>query len=321
MQVYDKINRLNLGPKPYFLPVYSNGSPIWKHPIILAAYTCMPNKIAKLPFDYDKTLIVSESGGNLRPGQRPETSTDCLRAQFRAMSDIGLTLDFPTKLRMSMDKQEKIEFLQSSDYERKKSLDKTIQCAEEAIQLKPQFESIFEHEMELMAVIQGWNLPSAIFCTNELASLDFNFYAFGLVSTVTSAATINQETILEELNWIRDIIGKKAWLHLLGTTNVNFLRLAKDLITSFDSARLSHYAAFGMALHEDGSIISLKRDITQRGKSKYIQEKVKSQELPVLCDREESSLLPIPSKGEDYRKIQEINYENFMKILNRTLWV
>ena len=312
--VKEKLQHLELGPKPYFLPVLAGSTPYWKHPSILVAWSRIPLVRQKLPYDYNKTLIIVESGGYLE--EKPSTEEECLSKQMRIYPDLCFTLDFPVKVIARQ--KEKLEVRRSlytlPESEKRKRVEMTIQNAKLAMEIKEKVQEIWNHVFEPMAVLHGYDKASLIHCTEELYSMGYEFFAMGTVPTDVGARHIPH--IVSELELVRDIVGNKCFIHLLGITEVkvlkrvslssnqttlfgdddevSLLKQAKNLIDSFDSATLTHMAVYAKLFTPDGKTIDTKTNPNY----KHLY----------------------PTNRFEYQRLQELNFQNFIKYLKKELW-
>jgi hypothetical protein len=290
---------LELGKKPYFFPVYAGSTPAWKHPSILASYDIIPPTRQKLPFNYEKTLLVVESGGYLETG-KPESQKECIEKQMRIMPDLFLTLDIPTKIKgvgRGRDLEERRKKFLMSEPEKKECVDETIRNAKIAMELKETVSELYNHPYEPMAVIQSYDKKSLVYCTEQLYSLGYEFYSFGGIPTDVSARNI--PAIESSVYLVRDIVGKGAWLHILGVADLDIIIRIKDAITSFDAASMTWYSTYASLIKPDGSAVRL----GERGK---------------ITDSKHGHLYPKTTLG--YLLLQEKNFENYLEFLHRELW-
>lgn len=326
-----------LGHAPYFLPCYTyRSTPIWDWATILMTFDCVPGKIThaiRKPWNPDKTLVIIESGGFA--AVRPSGAEDCLKKQLRTFPDLCFTLDFPVKMKTSikgrgivrgrvcpycsltLKKKEgvcprcgskvsrvggKTELVDLTKPQKLRRIQQTINCAKEAMELRDEYRSMYEQQFDVMAVIQGYDLKSLVYCTAEMVSFGYDFFAFGIVTTDASARMKTPLTIIEGMHTVRDIIDKRAWLHLLGLTDVRWLLRLYGLYQSFDSATITIHSKNATMMMPDGSNVSLARNISDHGLSsaKHLQHK--------------------PVTLQDYLDLQRINFKNYITYLNRTLW-
>jgi len=245
MKVKTKINSLNLGKNPYFFPLLKLPStPVWKYPSILVAFDSIPKYMSRLPLDYNATLIMVESGGYIpNPPSSPE---ECLQRQINVFPDLVLTLDYPVKKGRGGDLPVK---------EKEKRVEKTIQNAKKAMELKNWVCGRYNRKFELVAVIQGYDIPSIRRCAMKMQSFGYEYYALGSVTTQASSRKLPE--IKRVLGEVRDIIGKNAWLHILGVMDVNVLHPIKDYITSFDASTITQLATKGTGFREDGTYVKI----------------------------------------------------------------
>ena len=273
MRVQEKVRRLDFrSPRPYFFPVLDASTPVWQHPTILVAYNFLPRYIRKLPLDYDNTLIMVESGGYLpKPPSAPDV---CLQRQIYALPDLALTLDYPVK-------KGRGGFLPKIQKDGR--VDKTIENAKRAMELKDLVGRRYKHDFEPVAVIQGYDIPSISRSTWEMQSFGYEFYALGCVTT--EAASRHSPEIVERVRMVREIIGADTWLHVLGVMDIDLLCLIKNYITSFDATTLTKQAATGTLVKADGSFAKVPLHVRP-----------------------------------DYIELQEKNFNNYLKRLKRYVW-
>lgn len=330
--VKEKIKNLDLGPKPYFLPVLAGSTPYWKHPSVLVSWDRLPPVKQRLPYDYNKTLIMVESGGYLEDN-KPSTQEECMMKQMRIHPDLCLVLDFPVKIKSVGKGRELAERRRTfllPESEKIKLIQKTIDSAKFAMEHKEKLEELWNHIFEPVAIIHSYDKKSLVWCTEELFSLGYEFFCIGGISTDVAAR--NVQDILSMLDIVRSIIGEGTWIHLLGITELRILKRVttnedqsnlssfmnsetndeddtkgfvelltetKDLVNSFDSASITWQAAYAKLILPDGSATSL-------GKGRK-----------ALGERY-ADLYPRDASG--YMKLQEINFSNFMEYLHSNLW-
>ena len=162
-------------------------------------------------------------------------------------------------------------------------MDKTIENAKRAMELKDLVVSKYKHEFEPIAVIQGYDIPMISRCAEEIRSFGYEFYALGCITT--EAPSRRSPEIVERVRMVREIIGEDTWLHVLGVMDVDLLCRIKDYITSFDASTPTRLAATGTLLREDGS----------RAK------------------------VPLHVRPE-YIPLQEKNFNNYLKRLKKYVW-
>lgn len=279
MGVKNKILRLRdrLGPLPYFFPLQSGSTPRWDNcwPSVLLAYGYLPTRLNR-----DNTLVMVESGGYVE--NPPADWWECLLKQMRTYPDLALTLDLPTKM-----KTRGRGWYRLPRGKKERRLAETIRNAEHAMAVKEKIMSDYNHQYEPVAVIQGDDLHSIRRCTEEMRTFGYNYYALGAITT--SPTHRNVPKIIEQIVEVRDLIGKDAWLHLLGFMDVKILRKVKRYITSFDASSLTLSGAYATQRRKDGSTIRLPKHLR-------------------------------PKKTEDYLKLQEENFKNYIEQLKRDLW-
>lgn len=299
-------------PRPYFFPVYNRSTPVWKWETILVSFSYLSAETFKtLPYPPNTTIMV-ESGG-LSVSQ-PIDQLDLIYRQLRLIPDpsIILTYDFPIK-QLTSDKgfcpkcyrilsnldfrcpscgtnvPKKARLLDLSESIKKKLVQKTISNAVIAMKYREHYQERYKSKAEPMAVIQGYDLKSLEYCTRELVDLGYKSFGFGVATT--SAGSRNLEKLTENLTTVRDIIGKHAWLHLLGVTAIVPLVKWKGMYDSFDSALCTITAINATLINKDGPPTKL------------------------------TSNHPLHPTTIGYLRLMEINFINYVKRLEKTLWL
>lgn len=226
-RVKEKIEGLEsrgiLGKKPYFFPLFRKEVPV-KHPTLLLPYTVALDPVPYIPIDRDNTLTMVESGGYLE--KAPSNPRTVLRNQLRVKPDLVLTLDLPMKK-----KGKGTDLSDVSVEEKEWRLRTTLRNAEYAMKEKWRMEISCNWQVELVGVIQGYDLTTVLQSTKMLSKMGFRYYALGAIPT-----KIGKERF-EGVEWckrVRQIIGEEAWLHVLGVGNVDVLEQIKAQIDSFD---------------------------------------------------------------------------------------
>jgi len=288
-------------PPPYYVPVFTDACPQWIWEVVLVGYEAIPDYPVKSWREvrgWNDSLLMTESGGLAKI--RPSDEYECLYKQMNIFPDIVFTLDFPTKMKRPQLKGDslakRMEEWKFPEPVKIRRVKKTVESAKIAMKMKPEIESLFEHEFELFGVIQGYDLNSIIYCTEEIYSLGYEFFGAGVVPTDPA---FRGTTATSMLAIIRDIIGRKSWLHLLGVTDENILLRTKGLYDSFDSAYVSIQAKNAQLVHPDGttSYIGRKIDERRKGSLKWFEFS--------------------PVHKEDYFILQEVNFVNYVTNLYR----
>jgi len=221
-RVEDKIEYLKSSnilddKKPYFVPATNFVRQKIHHYAVLVTYPVTSSFVPNIPVDREKTLIWVESGGfAVSP---PLNYRIVLRRQLRLRPDICLTLDQNVK-------REDLTIEEANE-----RIEDTIKNASRALMFKDEMRTRYNHEFELAAVIQGYNLDTVEWCAESMKEMEFKYYALGAIPT-TSTRDIN-----ETIKWcesVRKIIGTDSWLHVLGMGNKNILYYIKEYIDSFD---------------------------------------------------------------------------------------
>jgi len=307
-------------PKPYYTPVYTSGTPVWKHNFILVGFDTIPSsgRFTKLPFDYDKTIIMVESGGYLsNESAKPLDQNECLIKQMRILPDLCFTLDFPIKAKAAKGVEERIAVKNLPEPVKRRAVERTIKNAKLAFELKDYIISQWEHEFEPVAIIQHYDHNSLVYASAELYSIGYEFFCAGGVATEASVRVMSE--IYEILTTIRDVIGKECWIHLLGVSDVDIIKRVKNYIDSFDSSSLTMYAVYGGMMTEDGKSIGIGRKTRSQGASKYVAVKGQLSLTGEIADFGDRPKLGIEDE-KDLIKVQELNFQNYMKLLKKELW-
>ncbi|WP_312474722.1 queuine tRNA-ribosyltransferase [Neobacillus sp.] len=171
------------------------------------------------------------------------------------------------------------------------SVEKTLFNAYEYVDLISK--SNLPENVELMGVIQGFDIPSTIYCIHELRKLGFN--SFGLGSMLARSP-------LEQIHYMKsvtEIVGSHK-LHIFGVTGIQQIKeMAKLKIASFDSSRPTMVAAFHQIFYSNPFRTYLISD----SNVKKVQERIIK---PLECS------CPICKiKPED---IINISHRHFMKL-------
>jgi len=222
--------------KPMWFNVVGNNSPqyAWSKDILIGYNkTPIPKKIT---LDRNKQLIMIESGGYLKKG-RPKNQYECMKNQFLAFPDIIFTFDEPPK------RIEEITGKKPTLCEMREAVRISNENAKIAINIKEKFQEEYGWEVDVMAVIQSYNLSSLQNTCDYLVNLGYDMFAFGSLPT-KGRTTIDKEKAVRYFRAIREIIGSENYLHLLGVFDINFLKIVKRYIDSTDASSLTRLAAY-----------------------------------------------------------------------------
>jgi tRNA-guanine family transglycosylase len=249
---------------PYCFPLYGGtNTPVWDWHTILLSYLFIPKrkKQVSIPFDYDSTLIMVESGGFIK--NPPSNQMECLKMQLKItpIPDIVLPLDYPVK------KGSGKEHL--TPLEKDRWIQKTVENAELLMQTKERE----GYEFEPMGIIHGYSLRTIGKCAFALKEFGYEFYAIGSITTQAGARSTRD--MIDTCKEVRAIIGENVWLHLLGVMDWKkhvALQDAGVQITSFDASSLTQMPIRGKIHNVDGSIKYIKRGY------KSMQERIQHQE-------------------------------------------
>lgn len=344
MKVYEKITKiLRDEPKPYFFPLYEEKScPVFPSKCILLSFS--NTALNRLPsLDYENCLIMIESGG--LASVKPEDKYDCIKRQLRLKPDLVLSLDIPIKLSRQEKGVKNIitkcrvcgseikitklsasctniscnaiypelvglkdtkKFVQSNFEQKLSAVDTTIKNAKFLIEKRDEFVSSFDHNFEPVAVIQSFDTSSMIYCTEAMYSLGYNFFAFGGISVGSYLRRQILTTVIDSFVTIKDIIGKKSWLHALGITDIKVLKCIKNYIDSFDSAYISIQAKNAHLVRSNGRETKVATKGGVRSPEALLYDIYRK-------DRKGNLTL-------DYKKLQLINFKNYTEKLKRFIW-
>jgi queuine/archaeosine tRNA-ribosyltransferase len=302
-RVMEKLN--SLGKKPLFFPLFGSSTPFWPWKTIFVEFGYLPKtrqRDLRVHYKHGQTIVMVESGG--LSVDHPHNQKQCLHLQSKVDPDLVLTLDYPVKplkdhkgycrncghigsLYKFIDPYcpdcggEIVKHIPLSM--KKKRVEITVENAKLAMEWKPDFQNTYSWNFELVGVIQGFDRETTKWCAEQLHSFGYEFYAFGAGK---------QKDTKERLGMVRDIIGQKSWLHLLGITEIDWLIELKGLYDSFDSATCTVEAKNArMILSETGKSIDLR----------------KSKEYSYL----------VPEDNDGYLKLQMTNFRNYAGALNQ----
>jgi len=294
-----KLSKLH---KPAFFPVYSGSSPEWKWESVLVMFEecpSSPNRHWRVEkgWDYDNTVIMVESGGLARV--KPKDQLECMKKQLRIFPDLTLTLDYPIKI-LRADKgrggEQLLELVKMPEPQKMRRVQKTIESAKIAMKLKDELISQYEHYFEPVAVIQAYDTKSLIYATSEIYSLGYDFICSGGITTCSFMRKF--VPTVRALKDIRDIVGKKVWIHMLGVTALDLLTRLEGY-NSFDSATASIEAKNAHLILPTWGTVTIGKNVGGAG--------LKYHHLN-------------PRNRDGYLKLQQINFENMVKRFERFLW-
>ena len=156
--------------------------------------------------------------------------------------------------------------------------------------------------LQIVYVIQGWNIESIAFCAEEIAKLNARYYGLGSLARVPSTE------IEKRVHLIRKIIGEKPKLHLFAVSSLNTLKKIKNLVDSVDSSTASIMGAMKEVIDPVGRRMHI-------NKFKYMPEC----DCPV-CKQRKGVIFLMGKRGSHihYNKLRKIHnaYQIISKIKN-----
>ena len=189
------------------------------------------NNVAKPP-----RRLMLDSGGYryaIAPSESP-TAKEVFERQLRTIEGcqvetILCTLDYPI-LNPGL-----------SPGEKDQCIDRTIGYAYEFKWLMEQYQ--IPDYVEGMAVIQGYDIPSLLYCTHELKAIGFSRFGLGSLALLK-----HHREILARVEAVMEVVGPD--LHVFGVSAVQTMRALRDLgVGSLDSSRPAKAAMYNQVFY------------------------------------------------------------------------
>lgn len=108
-------------------------------------------------------------------------------------------------------------------------------------------------QTRVVYVIQGWDEESLVYCCEELARLNAEYYALG------SLLGLQPKEIAHRVRLVRNIISKEAKLHLFAVTNPLVIKDVKSFVESVDSSSASIAGAMKEVMKPSGGRFNINR--------------------------------------------------------------
>jgi tRNA-guanine family transglycosylase len=159
---------------------------------------------------FNGTIIIDSGGLSLI--RRPRTQTETFQFQRWLGADFAVHLDRPYVKGPRLGNPGDM-------------LKETLQNARIAKALQSEY-----GDMEVIYVVQGWDLDSYSYCARKLNELNVEYYGVG------SLIGKSTDDIVNIVTRVRNIIGNKARLHIFGISKFETISLIRDQIDSFDSS-------------------------------------------------------------------------------------
>ena len=283
-------------PKPFFMPLHDGFYDYnYTWPIFLLAIDAVQRT---LKYKKEQHVVFTESGGITT--EAPPDPYSCMAMQIQSKPDVVFALDFPMKKTRAG-----IDLTPKTESEKLKTMRWHIQYAKEAVRIKDWFVSEYEHDFEVCPIVQGWDDKSIAWCASEFAALECSFFAGGFYGiTLADRADFKRLIVRsqERTILVRDIIGRKSWLHALGVTQTPLLVSLKKYITSFDSTKPIALAGYNRMTLEDG------RDV-------YVGSRFGQKTGGLAYSQFDYDVFETGEKG-----LSIVNFNNFVKYLYKVLW-
>lgn len=122
------------------------------------------------------------------------------------------------------------------------------QCIDQTIAYAYEFRCLFEkshlpEHVQGLAVIQGYDVPSVVYCAQELKVLGFTHFGLGSLAPLK-----HRREILARVAAVMEIVGPN--LHIFGVSAIKTLRALKDMgIDSVDSSRPAKAAIYNQVFY------------------------------------------------------------------------
>jgi len=134
-----------------------------------------------------------------------------------------------------------------------KLLRKTVKNAE---LLRKFLEKKGVNDKEVIYVIQGWDKKSLEWCCKQYVNMGIRNYAIGSMKHLSFR---NKDEIIHRIEFVREIIGKRAKLHVLGVANTKLLPILKKYVDTLDTSSPIRAAMFNEIYYIDDKSNRLRR--------------------------------------------------------------
>ena len=187
-------------------------------------------------FEKPPRYLILDSGGYryaTAPGERPNPR-DIFERQLRIIAGceaktILCALDYP------------ILDPSASSNEKDRCIDQTIGYACELKSLMEQHRP--SPHVEGMAIVQGYNAPSMVYCANQLRNIGFANYGIGSLAPLK-----HRREILERVQAVMEVLGPN--LHIFGVSAIQTVVALRGLgICSIDSSRPAKAAMYNQVFY------------------------------------------------------------------------
>lgn len=190
------------------------------------------------------------------------------------------------------------------------------QCITQTIAYAYELKKLIEREgipgnVTPLAVIQGYNIDSLVYCAQELLTIGFPLYGIGSLSELRQ-----HQLIMERVSAVGDVVGVEK-LHVFGVSVIQTVQAFRKIgIHSIDSARPAKAAAYNEILYSNPYRRFGILEPHLAKKKRFPSHRRLSKPLPCDCPvcREDAMQILVTGRRENIRSRAMHNYHHLKQV-------